>query len=251
MPKARSKRVTPQAEPNDPPAPRPKRSRRQPARYAHEGEDAGDEPSIGSTLAAFTATMLEQQKQFLDALSGKLQPGGVEQPSASCTTTDADVSGQCVTPTGATKPAYTSSATPHPVPGTSTGNELHHAQVQSLGLPVGVLLPLKLKEKIWKHEFVDMFDILYPSKAEAYNVQPNIDPITAKKRRTLTRHEWCMAFNIFMGVYIQKHPDDIQGLLAYASQVQAIMDEGPLNKGAGDWNFYDVRFRQEREYTHC
>ena len=21
--------------------------------------------------------------------------------------------------------------------------------------------------------------------------------------------------------------------------------------GAGDWNFYDVRFRQEREYTHC
>ena len=29
------------------------------------------------------------------------------------------------------------------------------------------------------------------------------------------------------------------------------MDEGPLNKGAGDWNFYDFRFRQEREYTHC
>ena len=29
------------------------------------------------------------------------------------------------------------------------------------------------------------------------------------------------------------------------------MDEGPLNKRAGDWSFYDVRFRQEREYTHC
>ena len=44
-----------------------------------------------------------------------------------------------------------------------------------------------------------MFDILYPSKAEAYNVQPNIDPVTAKKHRTLTTHEWCMAFNIFIG----------------------------------------------------
>ena len=150
MPEARLRRVTPQAEPNDPPVPRPKCSRRQPARYVHEGEDPGDDPSIGSTLAAFTATMLEQQKQFLDALSGRLQPGGMEQPSASCTTTtnDADVSGQCVTPTGATKPASTSSAaTTHQLPGTSTGTELHHAQVQSLGLPVGVLLLLKLKEK--------------------------------------------------------------------------------------------------------
>ena len=74
-----------------------------------------------------------------------------------------------------------------------------------------------------------------------------------------------MAFNIFIGVYIQKHPDDIQGLLAYVSHVEAIMDEGPLNKGAADCNFYDIRwikglgtgifydirFRQGREYTHC
>ena len=149
MPKARSKRVTPQAEPNDPPAPSPKCSWRQLARYAHGGEDAGDKPSIGSTLAAFTASMLEQQKQFLDTLSGELQPGGMEQPSASCTTTttDADVSGQCVTPTRAMKPASTSSAITHQLPGTNTGTELHHAQVQSLGLPVRVLLPLKLKEK--------------------------------------------------------------------------------------------------------
>ena len=96
-----------------------------------------------------------------------------------------------------------------------------------------------------------MFHICYPSKAEAYNVQPNIDPVTAKKCRTLTKHEWCMTFNIFIGVYIQKHPDDIQGLLAYVSHVQAIMDQGYLNKRAGDWSFHDVRFRQECEYIHC
>ena len=96
-----------------------------------------------------------------------------------------------------------------------------------------------------------MFHIFYPSKAEAYTVQSNTDPLTAKKRRTLTKYEWCMAFNTFIEVYIPKHPDDIQGLLAYVSYVQAIMGWGPLNKGAGDWNFYNVRFRQEREYTHC
>ena len=43
----------------------------------------------------------------------------------------------------------------------------------------------------------------------------------------------------------------MQGLLAYVSHVQATMGEGPLNKGAGDWNFYDVRFQQEREYANC
>ena len=26
---------------------------------------------------------------------------------------------------------------------------------------------------------------------------------------------------------------------------------GPLNKGAGDWNSFDVWLRQELEYTHC
>ena len=88
--------------------------------------------------------MLEQQKQFLDTLSGKLQPGCAEQLCASCTTAanDADESGQCVMPTGATKLASTLSATAQPISGTSAGTELHHAQVQSLGLPVGV--PLKL-----------------------------------------------------------------------------------------------------------
>ena len=148
-------------------------------------------PGLGSTLAALTVTILEQQSQFLNTLSEKLLSEGPEQPTASCSIAakDADEPGQSVTPTGATKPASTSSATTtQRRSGTSTGNELHHAQVQSLGLPVGVLLPLKLKEKIWKHEFVDMFDILYASKAEAYNVQPNKDPVTAKKCKTLTKH---------------------------------------------------------------
>ena len=66
-----------------------------------------------------------------------------------------------------------------------------------------------------------------------------------------------MAFNTFIGVYIPKHPDDIQPgaprlcQLPGVSYVQPIMGWGPLNKRAGDWNFYGVLFRQEREYTHC
>ena len=177
--------------------------------------------------------MLEQQRQFLDTLSGKLS----EQPTTSCSAASkvSDEPGQSVTPTGATKPASTSSATTQPLSGTSTGTEMHHTQVQSLSLPIGVLLPLKLKEKIWKHEFVDMFDILYPSKAEAYNVQPEIDPVTVKNAGA-----WLNMSGVWHSkhlFYIQKHPGDIQGPLAYVSHVQAIMDEGPLNKGAGDWIF--------------
>ena len=80
MAKAQSKRVTPKAKPDDPPAPRPNSSWQPPARYVNDDDSSRDEPSICSTLAAFTATMLEQQRQFLDTLSRKLS----EQPTASC-----------------------------------------------------------------------------------------------------------------------------------------------------------------------
>ena len=80
MAKSQSKRVTPKAKPDDPPAPRPNSSWKPPARYVNDDDSSRDEPSIGSTLAAFTATMLEQQRQFLDTLSRKLS----EQPTASC-----------------------------------------------------------------------------------------------------------------------------------------------------------------------
>ena len=91
----------------------PKRSQKPPARQANDGDNFRGEPSIGWTLAAFSATMPEQQRQFLEPLN----LSRLRLPQLNSTS------------------------------GTSTGTELHHAQVQSLALPVGVLLPLKLKEK--------------------------------------------------------------------------------------------------------
>ena len=91
----------------------PKRSQKPRAQHANDGDNFRGEPSIGKTLAAFTATMPEQQRQFLEPLNLPR----LRLPQLNSTS------------------------------GTSTGTELHHAQVQSLALTVGVLLPLKLKEK--------------------------------------------------------------------------------------------------------
>ena len=69
------------------------------------GKQTMDEPSIDSTLAAFTATMLEQHWG-----GWGWGVAGSEQLTASCPTADKDVDepGQSVTSTGAMKPASTS-----------------------------------------------------------------------------------------------------------------------------------------------
>ena len=80
-----------------------------------------------------------------------------------------------------------------------------HKPVFSSGLPIGTSVKDTLKQKIWAHKFVDLYDILYPSQSTSYTLgimdhsnQPHLN-LTPNKKRTLSEREWSQAFDIFFG----------------------------------------------------
>ena len=98
MPKAQLKQVTPKAKPDDTPAPRPKGSRKLPARHAnaHPQGWAKHQLDTGSIHSdhAWAAKAVSRHPVWKAAF------GGFEQPTAICSTA-ADEPGQSLTPTGA------------------------------------------------------------------------------------------------------------------------------------------------------
>lgn len=122
----------------------------------------------------------------------------------------------------------------------------------SAPLPLGYGVSQANKIKIWTNQFVDFYELLYPSKANtlsALGFKQSDDGtslyLKADKSKGLhTISEWNSAFSIFMAVYLQKYPLDAQKLLKHAENVRQIAREG------GNWSYYDQEFRRARQ-TYC
>ncbi len=104
-----------------------------------------------------------------------------------------------------------------------------------------------MKNKIWSGRFVNLQDLYDMEKPEvpqpstlAIKEEPGQNPtlinMTAK-RRPLSIQAWNSAWSVFMFVYIQKFPDEIQALLAYEQDVNSLANQGL------DWVFSDKQFR--------
>ena len=126
-----------------------------------------------------------------------------------------------------------------------------HKPVFSSGLPIGTSVKDTLKQKIWAHKFVDLYDILYPSQSTSYTLgildhsnQPHLN-LTPNKKRTLSEREWSQAFDIFLAVYIQKYPNEITDLLSYSQHIKDLMRHNV------NWQYYDRQFRLDREHSVC
>ena len=105
-----------------------------------------------------------------------------------------------------------------------------------LDLPVDAHVPLKLKQKIWADEYIEIKDLL-PGAQE----QPVPDETSPSKRTPLTSHyQWTVAFEIFVAVYTQQRPIDTPQLMKHASNVRLLAQNGY------DWEKYDVGFRRLR-----
>jgi len=119
------------------------------------------------------------------------------------------------------------------------------------GLKAGDNLPTKLVNKIWRHEYVDFYSLLYPNSEDEYQFAigrretfPTLN-LTPKKRRALTEREWSTAFDDFVAIYCRKHPADLQDLLTYGKFIKTLMNTGD------NWHYYDYMFRTDREHSHC
>ena len=154
MPKAKSKRPAQRSTIDRP--------HTTPARFRDEEPNTSDQ-TIGSALATFNETMLAQQRQFLDSLAEKLQPRPASSAASSSPSMAKGADGdpeQVRMPTRANDPAEETQAAPQDQSGMNIRTELHYSQVHALGLPVGALLPLKVKKRVWQHEYIDLYDLL-------------------------------------------------------------------------------------------
>ena len=118
------------------------------------------------------------------------------------------------------------------------------------GLRLGDHLPMNIKQKIWEDKFIEFANILDPDATESYSLsinnanQPTLC-LTPKQKKFLSETEWTMAFDTYVAVYVQKHPEQLQDLLTYGNTIRRMMASGQ------SWWYYDKQFRLAREYSHC
>ena len=123
--------------------------------------------------------------------------------------------------------------------------------IDSLNLTV----PSEMKEKIWNGKCVDLALLLIKSyqedeekdkKIAGYqDDEGNISLKSVRKKKSkLSIDQWSSAFNIFISVYIEKKPEDIQGLLSYMELIRGAARDHPNFSG---WRVYDGEFRSKKE----
>ena len=123
--------------------------------------------------------------------------------------------------------------------------------VESAGAPIGMNLTQRMRQRIWAHQYVELYELLYPHANANYNMSFNMNEQSPQlsfrpgRRRSLSPLEWAMAWDIYLAVYTEKFPHEIQDILSYTRDVRRLQS---LNV---NWMLYDTQYRQDREYTHC
>ena len=118
----------------------------------------------------------------------------------------------------------------------------------TLANPIDSFVPPKLRDWIWNKEFVDLLNLIQEEPAPARfsidstDSSPSITMIAPSKRVVTSILQWVKAFRRYTAVYMQKWPQEVQGLLKHAEVVQGLHEEGC------DWRTYDTRFRRLHAY---
>jgi len=95
--------------------------------------------------------------------------------------------------------------------------------------PISAHIPLKIKEKIWAGEYIDLYVLLKSVRELATDSQLSGDLSIKGGQLTVTQpkiaaisniHVWTSAFMIFMGVMLEKWPNKGQEYLKYMFNVR-------------------------------
>ena len=110
-----------------------------------------------------------------------------------------------------------------------------------------------LRDKILGGKFVDLSLLLAksfqekPEEKSVILVQDKKGRLVSKDERqsqpVLSISQWTSAFHVYMSVYLEGHPEALQGMLAYAELIRGAARD---HEGRG-WAKYDQRFRSHRE----
>ena len=118
------------------------------------------------------------------------------------------------------------------------------APVESVNTPIGIHVPLSIRQKIVNGEYVDLGSLLatnHSKQSSSIQVVRGRIEVTQKANtvRINTLDQWSDAFIIFISIYITAHPNAVQGLLKYFSNIRLGASRG-VDLG---WKAYDEQFR--------
>lgn len=136
-----------------------------------------------------------------------------------------------------------------------TGGFSHvEAQPEKLGSifdPVAAHIPQKIKEKIWKGEFISL-SILLKSARDLANessmdgefvMRGGVLTLVNKKPDQINNiHVWTSAFIIFMSIVLEKRPNKAQEMLKYMQSVRFAASKCNSN----NWVQYDEQYRLKK-----
>ena len=105
-------------------------------------------------------------------------------------------------------------------------------------------IPLKLSQKIWRNEFIELHELL-PARLgipEPTLLDVLTKPDSAKPKKEIkTIQQWALCFNSYITVLAMKQPQRLGDLLAYSSMIINASSEYEDTP----WLQYDVRFRRQ------
>ena len=118
------------------------------------------------------------------------------------------------------------------------------------GIPLGANIPLRIKQKIWSDQFIDLKTLLPNHKDTNISIHMDTTSLsfsnpTSKGQNTLSIDQWTTAYFTFMAIYIERKPEEAPNLLKYGHTIRELAS----TSGDAAWRFYDENFLQLRQTT--
>lgn len=108
-----------------------------------------------------------------------------------------------------------------------------------IGMPLGSHLSDKIKNKIWKHQFVDVFTLLYRDIQAKEGSKEEEWELARRPRVPANIENWASAFFIYASVYCEKHTDRVIAIFKYMD----IIRKAQMHFSRYVWLSYDEEFR--------
>ena len=210
------------------------------------------EDLVTTLVSSVTAAVTQQLSALLPSPSTALP--GISPPSSSTYPTVESSSSAHATALvqGALDEAHSNisgQARPFTIPEQLLPNQ----PFNSASLPLDARVPDKIKEKIWREEFVDFGVLLSnpdPTARYEINVRPSdagrpaslvLEPTAKSGKQIKNINDWLRAFHIFVSIYTQRYTHETPALMKYCQLVQ------DLAARDHNWFYYDENFRFLRQ----
>ena len=118
-------------------------------------------------------------------------------------------------------------------------------------IPLGANIPIKVKQKIIKGEYVDLYSIINPGNegrsiaVDNLSGQPTVRFTQAPSKRISHIEQWTRAMHIFGAIYLPSATAEIPAFFKYLEFIRNLARSTQSNT----WIDYDEAFRRSRE--HC